>query len=230
LGVIMYELFTGRLPFDEPTLMETLIARAQKPAPPPRDFNPKLPPQLEAICLHALEVDPARRFASMHELRDALEDPDRYFAGNSAKPVVMAQPYRRRTTTLKVQRTAAGPLVTTAWRLGAAQWGLLAGALAAAVAVLIAAWLIRPRELDPSPKSVPQATAVLPSTNPTTEPVRTANHPTATATARASRERAQKPPRASRALVASPDPAITLIDPAWAAPRESARGVVERVR
>ncbi len=67
LGVILYELLTGRLPFQGPA--HALPARVVEDAPtPPRQHDPKLSPDLEAICLKALAKRPQDRYASAADL------------------------------------------------------------------------------------------------------------------------------------------------------------------
>jgi Protein kinase domain len=73
LGVIMYELLTGRVPFEGPeafVLGQILLVEP----PPPSTYRPDLDPQLEAICLKAIAKSLAKRYATMGEFAMALGD------------------------------------------------------------------------------------------------------------------------------------------------------------
>lgn len=72
LGVLMYELLTGRLPYQARTpgaLREQILFR---PPVPPRSLNPAVPEHLEAACLRCLSKLPADRFSTAAELAAAL--------------------------------------------------------------------------------------------------------------------------------------------------------------
>jgi tRNA A-37 threonylcarbamoyl transferase component Bud32 len=93
LGVLMFQMMTGRLPFDAPSMGGVLIKHVTEPPPAPRGINPAIPPSVEQVILRCLAKPPEARFQSMGELRQALLDPERYLAGG---PPVMpaASPHR----------------------------------------------------------------------------------------------------------------------------------------
>jgi tRNA A-37 threonylcarbamoyl transferase component Bud32 len=85
VGVMLYEMITGRLPFAG-DLIEILRAIADEPPPDPRSIRREIPRDLATICLKAMEKDPARRYATALELADDLQ---RFLDGESirARPV-----------------------------------------------------------------------------------------------------------------------------------------------
>jgi serine/threonine protein kinase/tetratricopeptide (TPR) repeat protein len=68
LGAMLYEVLTGRPPFQDASLMETLLQAAhQEPVPPARRVS-RVPRDLNTICLKCLEKDPRKRYATASEL------------------------------------------------------------------------------------------------------------------------------------------------------------------
>jgi tetratricopeptide (TPR) repeat protein/tRNA A-37 threonylcarbamoyl transferase component Bud32 len=73
LGAILYELLTGQRPFDGTTLLEVLERlRSQEPVRP-GVLNPKVPRELETICLKCLAREPERRYGTAAELAEDLQ-------------------------------------------------------------------------------------------------------------------------------------------------------------
>lgn len=73
LGVVVYEMATGTVPFDDPSVMSVALKHLNDPPPLPTVHNPDLPPSVEQTILRALEKDPARRFRTGAAFADALE-------------------------------------------------------------------------------------------------------------------------------------------------------------
>ncbi len=74
LGVVLYELVAGRLPFAGEDALVVISQHLHAPVTPPRAFRADLPPALEAIILRLLAKDPAQRFAGARELAAALAE------------------------------------------------------------------------------------------------------------------------------------------------------------
>jgi serine/threonine protein kinase len=72
LGVILYELLTGQVPFAARTPLELAMCHLTEPPPPPRTLNPALTPTIEAVLLRALAKDPADRYPTGATLAQAL--------------------------------------------------------------------------------------------------------------------------------------------------------------
>lgn len=72
LGVVMYEMLTGRVPLQGPTTLDTLLmVRTEEPVSP-RRLQPGIPRDLDTICMKCLQKEPARRYASADALADDL--------------------------------------------------------------------------------------------------------------------------------------------------------------
>jgi eukaryotic-like serine/threonine-protein kinase len=131
LGAILYRLLTGRPPFQGETIFEVLEQlRSQQPVPP-RRLRPKLPRDLETICLRCLEKDPRKRYPTADALANDLR---RFLARESieARPL----PFwgrawnwaRRRPAVAALIMTIAAvillgfPAITTLWLRAQAAW------------------------------------------------------------------------------------------------------------
>jgi beta-lactam-binding protein with PASTA domain/serine/threonine protein kinase len=73
IGVILYELLTGVVPFEGETAVAIALKQVSAEPTPPSALNPALPHSLDAIVLRALAKDPAQRYADADELIAALE-------------------------------------------------------------------------------------------------------------------------------------------------------------
>jgi serine/threonine-protein kinase len=74
LAVVLYEVFTGRLPFLGDTIMKVVLAHIRNPPPPPRTVNDRIPPALEAVILRGLQKDADARYQTMSEMARDLDE------------------------------------------------------------------------------------------------------------------------------------------------------------
>jgi len=98
LGVTLYELLTGRRPFEGATREQT-IARIYADEPrPPRKLNPQTPIDLDTICMRAMEKDPRRRYQSAAEMAADLRRfaEDRPILSRRVSPIEKAVKWVRR--------------------------------------------------------------------------------------------------------------------------------------
>lgn len=73
-GVVMYEMATGKRPFQGDSAITTLSSVIKDSPPPVYEVNPRHPRELDRIIMHCLAKDPARRYQSALDLRNELED------------------------------------------------------------------------------------------------------------------------------------------------------------
>jgi hypothetical protein len=119
LGAVLYELLTGRPPFQAATAYQTLQAVRQAPPILPRTLNRKVNRDLEAVCLKCLEKEPARRYAAAAALAEDL------LRVRQGQPVVAPRPSAlpvfwrrlRRRVFWPVAAAAVTLLVAGAWAL-----------------------------------------------------------------------------------------------------------------
>lgn len=147
LGAMLYELLSGRPPFEGDTALETLRMAVEEEPPRPRNLDPTVALDLELICLKCLTKEPARRYASAEALADDLE---RWLDGR----------------TILVRRTHA---IERAWRWTKRNRPVAALSAALLVALATSVALFAYHSLDrehPGAKSIPEKSiAVLPFAN-----------------------------------------------------------------
>jgi len=96
LAVVLYQITTGKLPFEGDTPMATALKHVNEPLPRPRLINPSIPDEIELVLVKGLAKDPALRYGSVLELNDAFQQA----LGAALDPT-------RQTKTRDVDRTTA---------------------------------------------------------------------------------------------------------------------------
>ena len=88
IGVILYELLTGVVPFDAESPVTVALKQVSEAPVPAIQRNPAIPPALDAVAMHALRKDPDARFQDADGFIDALEAA---LAGRYAEPHVVEE-------------------------------------------------------------------------------------------------------------------------------------------
>jgi len=73
VGVVLYEVFTGKRPFEAENPVQIILKHLNEPPVPPSTYWREIPPALERLILRCLEKDPAKRFANAGELLREVE-------------------------------------------------------------------------------------------------------------------------------------------------------------
>jgi serine/threonine protein kinase len=71
-GVVLYEVFTGTLPFEGDTPLAVVLKHLHEPPPAPDTRNPRIDPRVSPILLRCLQKDPKDRYQTVNELYEAL--------------------------------------------------------------------------------------------------------------------------------------------------------------
>jgi hypothetical protein len=106
VGVIMFELLTGKLPFDEPSEAEVIIKVVTTDAPKATDIDPEVPKGLSDMIAKALMRDRDQRYQSAQEMLQALQEVARVIESEIPPEVLAAQRRRRAALWLAVGAVA----------------------------------------------------------------------------------------------------------------------------
>ena len=74
LGILLYEMLTGRLPFNDTSEFKLMMMQINDPPPPPREYAAHIPIHIERAIMRSLAKKPEARFQTVYEFRQALED------------------------------------------------------------------------------------------------------------------------------------------------------------
>jgi serine/threonine protein kinase/tetratricopeptide (TPR) repeat protein len=129
LGVILFEMLTGRAPFEGGTPFSVALKHKSERPPDPRTSNPQLPPELGQLVLRCLEKDPAKRFQSAEELLAGLAGVEEALP-TTARVAPSRKPLTSREITVKFGMKKAGLgllILVAAAALGVILWRALGG-------------------------------------------------------------------------------------------------------
>ncbi len=97
LGVVMYEMLTGKVPFDADTPVSVALKHMQEEPIPPIELNPNIPEPVNKIILKALKKEPMQRYQTsmelLQDLKEALKNPDGDFVEENYDVTARTQKY-----------------------------------------------------------------------------------------------------------------------------------------
>ena len=170
LGVVLFEMLTGRVPFEAETPMAVLFKQIQEPPPPLSIVRPDLPYTLEAVLLKALAKDPADRYASMDAFRDSWKNA----VDEASEPTPVSLPAVKTKETTLPGATVKNPASETVKPTPAPRkglpgwvWGLGLGIffillVAAGGIFTVQRILLQGNQTQPNPQSTPNEITISP--------------------------------------------------------------------
>lgn len=173
LGVILFQLLTGRLPYDADTPLAVILKHLNEPVPSARDYRPDLPESIDNVVTRLMSKDPATRYQNANELIAELEQLEQTLdlsaLGTAPLPTVTKPPVERLNVTPQpvltpaLRTTGQQPVVAIPSAAAPASTNQrLVWLLAAAVllAVILAGYVLAANQgLVPAIGVVPTATA-----------------------------------------------------------------------
>ncbi|OQY90403.1 MAG: hypothetical protein B6D38_03680 [Anaerolineae bacterium UTCFX1] len=135
LGVVFYQLVTGKLPFDADSDMAVMLKKNTEPLPPPRQYVPNLPLAVENVLIKALARDPKNRFKDMRKFSAALGR----LLLNADAPRMLAEPLTDETISSTFENTGRTNGFT---KKGTITWILSGGIVLICIVALLAGVLL----------------------------------------------------------------------------------------
>jgi serine/threonine-protein kinase len=156
MGIVMYKMLTGRLPFTSDSDYDLMRAHLEAPPPPMEALGAQVPPAIDAAVMRALEKDPDKRFPNAAEFRAALEGvplPARAPVAETLKPtrLAAAQESDARPVARAGSVGVTGGVSTVRTRVGRLSWmHVVAAGLVVVLAALVSTILMMHK---PAPKT-----------------------------------------------------------------------------
>lgn len=179
LGVILYEMATGRVPYKAETPIAVVLKHLQDPLPPPRTLNPQLPEAVELVILKALAKRPEDRYQTAEDMVQAVQlaIPDAAYI-NAAR--THQQSAKRPTPAAVTSAIDSKPTVVEKAKAGAPYW--VWGAIGTVVVLLVIGGAIWASGVMTTPVAYPTVTVadasiIVPSALPTEIPAETSTAP-----------------------------------------------------
>jgi len=177
LGIILYEMVTGRVPFVAETPLAVILKHVSDPLPPPSTLKPDIPEAIEKVVLKALAKDPNNRYTSVAEFLSAWKralDESR-LSVRRAPETAAVQYAPARTPSVPTYETAVSTTQTESKSRGWAGWAVGCAVVICALLAIGGGTLFvfnRAANQAPTETPVPTQTEVPPPTN-TPEPTAT---------------------------------------------------------
>ncbi len=137
LGVLLYEMAAGRLPYDAETPMAIVFKHIYEPLPLPRRINPALPEEVERIILKAMAKSPADRYASAGALAQALQQAVTHLSAVADTGPAKTSPAVDGTRQVSLPPAPPVASQVTLTGRGGPLWAMLAGGLGIVLASLV---------------------------------------------------------------------------------------------
>jgi serine/threonine-protein kinase len=102
LGAMLYEMVTGRVPFEGENAYMVMNARLIGDPVAPRIYNPQIRPEVEEIILHAMARNPADRYRSAAEMKAEVDAPETVQVTGRASRLTAPVPWKRQWRVVRV--------------------------------------------------------------------------------------------------------------------------------
>jgi eukaryotic-like serine/threonine-protein kinase len=147
VGIVLYEMLTGRVPFDGGAPVAVAMKQVSDPPQPPSEVEPTVPPALERVVMRALAKRPSERYRTAQDFSRALEEARAEVDGSAGTTRLMpvagaGEGERTRVMEPVAVATRVGPPPPEEPPRGRRRWPLIVGALVVLAAIAAAAFVL----------------------------------------------------------------------------------------